>query len=56
VFEEGVSHFGGIEGETATDFFVSLLVGGDIERRDMSVVEVIEVGVEVSYVVEDHTG
>ena len=54
--EKWVSQFVRVECETATNLFVALLVGGDIERWDVSVVEVIEVGVEVGHVVEDHTG
>lgn len=56
VLEERVSQFVGAECEAAADFFVALLVGGDIERRDVSVVEVIEVCVEVGHVVEYHAG
>ncbi len=54
--EEGVADLGGVmSSEAAADVFVSLHIGGDVEGRGVSVVEVVEVGVEVGHVVHHQT-
>lgn len=55
--EEGVADFGGmVRSETATDVLIALLVEGDVERRGMSIVEIVEVGMEVGHIIHHQGG
>lgn len=42
--------------QTAADVFIALLVEGDVEGRGVSIVEVVEVGMEVGHVIYHQRG
>jgi hypothetical protein len=55
VFEDDRTDFGADGGQAAGEVFVGLVVGGDVEGRCVSVIEVVEVGVDVAHAVHNQT-
>lgn len=57
VAQEGVADLGSMMGgQTAADVLVALLVEGDVKGRGVSVVEIVEVGMEVGHVIHHQGG
>lgn len=57
VAQEGVADFGSVVGgQTAADVLIALLVESDVEGRGVSVVEIVEVGMEVGHVIYHQRG
>jgi hypothetical protein len=56
MFEHKCSYFASNGSETSTKILIPFEIGGNVEGGSMAIVEIVEVSMEVSHVVDNKTG